>query len=58
MYVIPLTMSHSDLGISLTIAIFQLFVSNNQPPNKAYGGCVLKGIELSGDRYLSNLGMA
>jgi hypothetical protein len=35
----------------------QLFVKNNQPPNKAFDGCVLRGIPLSGDRYLSNLGM-
>ncbi|RAL10723.1 chitin synthase export chaperone [Aspergillus homomorphus CBS 101889] len=46
----------NDFCRDSTLPVCNLFVSNNQPPNKAYGGCVLKGIELSGDRYLSNLG--
>lgn len=36
----------------------QLFVDNNQPPNRAFDGCALLGIDLSGGRHLSNLGMA
>ncbi|KAJ6032540.1 hypothetical protein N7540_003272 [Penicillium herquei] len=32
-----------------------LFV-DNQPPNLNYGGCPLYGIDLSGHRYLANLG--
>ncbi|KAE8150752.1 export control protein CHS7-like protein [Aspergillus avenaceus] len=39
-----------------TLPVCNLFVNNNQPPNKEFGGCVLKGIALSGDRYLGNLG--
>jgi hypothetical protein len=33
----------------------QLF-KDNQPPGLHYNGCALYGIELSGDRYLANLG--
>lgn len=36
--------------------ILQLFVNDNQPPGNDYGGCVLNGISLSGDRNLANLG--
>ena len=31
-------------------------MTNNQPPGASYGGCVLEGIALSGDRRLANLG--
>ncbi|KAJ5169032.1 uncharacterized protein N7482_004626 [Penicillium canariense] len=34
---------------------FHLF-KVNQPPGSHYGGCVLRGIHLSGDRNLANLG--
>ncbi|RHZ56477.1 hypothetical protein CDV55_105025 [Aspergillus turcosus] len=34
----------------------KLFVAHNQPPNEAYGGCALTGIDLGNHRYLSNLG--
>ncbi|KAL1858406.1 hypothetical protein Plec18170_002604 [Paecilomyces lecythidis] len=36
---------------------FHIFVANNQPPNRAYGGCALTGIDLSRGRNLGNLGM-
>ncbi|KAJ9200629.1 hypothetical protein DTO166G4_6754 [Paecilomyces variotii] len=39
-----------------TLPICNIFVANNQPPNRAYGGCALTGIDLSGGRYLGNLG--
>ncbi|KAI9376642.1 chitin synthase III catalytic subunit [Aspergillus egyptiacus] len=39
-----------------TLPVCNLFVQNNHPPNGAFEGCRLTGIELSGDRYLSNLG--
>ncbi|KAJ5216396.1 uncharacterized protein N7498_002803 [Penicillium cinerascens] len=38
-----------------TLPVCNLFAVN-QPPNQAFGGCALYGIELSGDRYLANLG--
>ncbi|KAL4786738.1 chitin synthase III catalytic subunit [Aspergillus varians] len=34
----------------------KLFVSSNQPPNEVYGGCALRGISLSNDRHLANIG--
>ncbi|KAL2218282.1 export control protein CHS7-like protein [Thermoascus aurantiacus ATCC 26904] len=39
-----------------TLPICNLFVPSNQPPNLAYGGCVLRGIDLGNGKYLSNLG--
>ncbi|RDW69125.1 chitin synthase export chaperone [Aspergillus mulundensis] len=39
-----------------TLPVCNLFVDSNQPPNAAYGGCALRGIGLSDDRYLANLG--
>ncbi|KAK1145426.1 hypothetical protein N8T08_004301 [Aspergillus melleus] len=39
-----------------TLPVCNLFVDSNQPPNKAFSGCALLGIGLSGDRNLSNLG--
>ncbi|KAL6230221.1 hypothetical protein BDW75DRAFT_77382 [Aspergillus navahoensis] len=39
-----------------TLPVCNLFVSSNQPPNEVYGGCALRGIGLSDDRYLANLG--
>ncbi|PLB45417.1 hypothetical protein P170DRAFT_243463 [Aspergillus steynii IBT 23096] len=39
-----------------TLPVCNLFVDNNQPPNREFGGCALLGIGLSGDRNLSNLG--
>ncbi|KAB8070077.1 chitin synthase III catalytic subunit [Aspergillus leporis] len=39
-----------------TLPVCNLFVNNNQPPNKAFDGCALTGITLSGGRYLGNLG--
>ncbi|KAF7719271.1 Chitin synthase export chaperone [Penicillium ucsense] len=38
-----------------TLPVCNLFKAN-QPPGINYGGCVLTGIPLSGDRHLANLG--
>ncbi|OOF96162.1 hypothetical protein ASPCADRAFT_207521 [Aspergillus carbonarius ITEM 5010] len=46
----------NDFCRDSTLPVCNLFVSNNQPPNKEYNGCPLYGIELSNGRYLSNLG--
>ncbi|EAW08025.1 chitin synthase export chaperone [Aspergillus clavatus NRRL 1] len=46
----------NDFCRDSTLPVCNLFVPNNQPPNKAYDGCALTGIHLSDDRYLSNLG--
>ncbi|KAF4200614.1 hypothetical protein CNMCM8927_002787 [Aspergillus lentulus] len=39
-----------------TLPVCNLFVAHNQPPNEAYDGCALTGIDLGNHRYLSNLG--
>ncbi|KAK2735714.1 hypothetical protein FQN57_001163 [Myotisia sp. PD_48] len=39
-----------------TLPICNLLVDNNQPPNQKFGGCALKGLGLSGNRNLANLG--
>ncbi|ETI24099.1 hypothetical protein G647_03468 [Cladophialophora carrionii CBS 160.54] len=39
-----------------TLPICNILVANNQPPALAYGGCVLRGITLSNNRNLANLG--
>ncbi|KAL2785781.1 chitin synthase III catalytic subunit [Aspergillus keveii] len=39
-----------------TLPVCNLFVSSNQPPNRAYGGCGLLGIGVGGDDRLANLG--
>jgi Chitin synthase export chaperone len=31
-------------------------VTSNQPPGTGYGGCILYGIHISGNKYLANLG--
>ncbi|PWY91283.1 export control protein CHS7-like protein [Aspergillus heteromorphus CBS 117.55] len=46
----------NDFCRDSTLPVCNLFVADNQPPNKAYGGCALVGIGLSNDRHLSNLG--
>ncbi|PYI04223.1 export control protein CHS7-like protein [Aspergillus sclerotiicarbonarius CBS 121057] len=46
----------NDFCRDSTLPVCNLFVSSNQPPNEAYNGCALHGIELSHGRYLSNLG--
>lgn len=35
---------------------FQLLVPDNKSPWTEYGGCELRGIDLSGGRHLRNLG--
>ncbi|KAL1967305.1 hypothetical protein VTN77DRAFT_3351 [Rasamsonia byssochlamydoides] len=39
-----------------TLPICNLFVSDNQPPNQAFGGCPLVGIDLGNGKHLGNLG--
>ncbi|KLJ13201.1 hypothetical protein EMPG_11854 [Blastomyces silverae] len=39
-----------------TLPVCNLFIPDNQPPNFEFGGCALKGINLSGERNLANLG--
>jgi hypothetical protein len=39
-----------------TLPVCNLFVNDNQPPNKAYGGCALEGIHLDNGKQLGNLG--
>ncbi|KAG9773966.1 hypothetical protein ABEF95_002739 [Exophiala dermatitidis] len=39
-----------------TLPICNILTSYNQPPGNGYGGCVLRGITLSNNRYLANLG--
>ncbi|KIW99420.1 uncharacterized protein Z518_11408 [Rhinocladiella mackenziei CBS 650.93] len=39
-----------------TLPICNILTTNNQPPGLNYGGCVLRGISLSNNRYLANLG--
>ncbi|PLN84618.1 chitin synthase III catalytic subunit [Aspergillus taichungensis] len=46
----------NDFCRDSTLPVCNLFVPSNQPPNKAFDGCPLTGIGLSGDRNLSNLG--
>ncbi|KAL4944064.1 hypothetical protein BDV06DRAFT_188236 [Aspergillus oleicola] len=46
----------NDFCRDSTLPVCNLFVSSNQPPNRAFDGCALTGITLSNDRYLANLG--
>ncbi|KAL4918891.1 chitin synthase III catalytic subunit [Aspergillus aurantiobrunneus] len=46
----------NDFCRDSTLPVCNLFVPSNQPPNRAYDGCVLYGIGLSDDRHLANLG--
>ncbi|PLB39164.1 chitin synthase export chaperone [Aspergillus candidus] len=46
----------NDFCRDSTLPVCNLFVPSNQPPNKAFDGCPLVGIDLSDDRHLSNLG--
>ncbi|EXJ91461.1 hypothetical protein A1O3_00009 [Capronia epimyces CBS 606.96] len=39
-----------------TLPICNILTNNNQPPGKNYGGCILRGITLSNNRNLANLG--
>ncbi|KAL2808187.1 chitin synthase III catalytic subunit [Aspergillus granulosus] len=39
-----------------TLPVCNLFVTSNNPPNGAFGGCPLLGIDVGDDDYLSNLG--
>ncbi|KAL3466544.1 chitin synthase III catalytic subunit [Aspergillus heterothallicus] len=39
-----------------TLPVCNLFVRNNNPPNAAFGGCALLGIDVGGNDYLTNLG--
>ncbi|KAF3483527.1 uncharacterized protein GIQ15_02851 [Arthroderma uncinatum] len=39
-----------------TLPVCNLFVRNNQPPNKKFDGCALTGINLNDDRNVGNLG--
>ncbi|KAL4769437.1 chitin synthase III catalytic subunit [Aspergillus nidulans var. acristatus] len=46
----------NDFCRDSTLPVCNLFVSSNQNPYEIYGGCALRGIELSDGRYLANLG--
>ncbi|KMK57056.1 export control protein CHS7-like protein [Aspergillus fumigatus Z5] len=45
----------NDFCRDSTLPVCNLFVAHNQPPNEAYDGCALTGINLGNHRYLSNL---